>query len=277
MMYSKKFVSAIKVGGKIVREFKDKVVVPFGSEYSILLKNLENRRAMVSVFIDGAEMASGLVVDARSEMELERSIVSGNLNQGNRFKFIERTESIENHRGIGATDGLIEVRFAYEYKPPVYAPYNDWNKKIGSADPYNPWQLTAPPSWTTWSNTAPPGIAVYSSATATDSAQGILRSAASVSSPTVDSATKISTQGFINDAGITVPGSISNQEFKTVSWFPVEAEESMVFHIVGFIDETPVEKPILVASKPKCQTCGRTNKSSAKFCGNCGTSLLVLA
>ena len=40
MMYHKKLVASIRTNGKILREFKDTVYLPFGSEYSILLKNL---------------------------------------------------------------------------------------------------------------------------------------------------------------------------------------------------------------------------------------------
>ena len=37
MMYESKMAAAIKVKGKVLREFKDTVHMPFGGEYSILL------------------------------------------------------------------------------------------------------------------------------------------------------------------------------------------------------------------------------------------------
>jgi len=40
MMYESKLAAAIKVDGKVLREFKDTVHIPFGSEYTVLLKNL---------------------------------------------------------------------------------------------------------------------------------------------------------------------------------------------------------------------------------------------
>ena len=38
MMYANKLVASLKANGKILREFKDNVYIPFGSEYSFLLK-----------------------------------------------------------------------------------------------------------------------------------------------------------------------------------------------------------------------------------------------
>ena len=65
MMYDNKFVAALKVNGKILREVKDIVFVKFGSEYSILLKNLNSVRALVNIQIDGQEVCpGGLVLDA---------------------------------------------------------------------------------------------------------------------------------------------------------------------------------------------------------------------
>ena len=44
MMYNNKLVAAIKSNGKVLREFGEEVYIPFGSEYSILIKNLHSVR-----------------------------------------------------------------------------------------------------------------------------------------------------------------------------------------------------------------------------------------
>ncbi len=115
MMYESKLAAAIKVNGKVLREFKDTVYVPFGSEYSILLKNLNTTRCVVNVSIDGDDMVpGGLVLNPGQECDLERSIKNGNLKEGNRFKFIERTGSVEKHRGVKLEDGLVRIEFQFE-------------------------------------------------------------------------------------------------------------------------------------------------------------------
>jgi rRNA maturation endonuclease Nob1 len=82
-----------------------------------------------------------------------------------------------------------------------------------------------------------------------------------------------------NDAGITVPGSRSDQKFQMVSAFATEdARHVMVIKLLG---ETPdnrvVLKPVTVKHKPRCQTCNRQNKAHAKFCAECGTALEIFA
>ena len=99
-VFQDKIVTAIKVGGKVLRENGDTVTLPFGGEYSILVKNLNSVRTQVTISVDGTDAAGKLVIGPNSSMELERFIRNGNLATGNRFKFIERTAEVEAHRGI---------------------------------------------------------------------------------------------------------------------------------------------------------------------------------
>jgi len=255
MMYESKMAAAIKVKGKVLREFKDTVYVPFGSEYSILLKNLHTTRAVVNVYIDGDDMVpGGIVINAGQEVDLERSVKNGNLTEGNKFKFIERTGSVEQHRGAKLEDGLVRIEFQYE-------------------------QPVRPITWTT--NTAYYGDnKIYPQG-------GILRGstadwaapAGSVTcSATMDSYSTASAQAFVNqvnDVGITVPGSKSEQKFTTTYVGALEStKHSMVFKILG---GEAVKEAVTVKHKPKCVTCGKQNKATAKFCVECGTALEIFA
>lgn len=245
MMYESKLAAAIKVKGKVLREFKDTVYVPFGSEYSILLKNLHTTRAVVNVFIDGDDMVpGGIVLNAGQEVDLERSVKNGNLNEGNKFKFIERTGSVEQHRGTKLEDGLVRVEFQFEQPPrPIV-----WNT----------------PTWDS-GKIYPQG--------------GLLRSmdvsySANASLNSVASATSASTMDW-NDVGITVPGSKSEQKFSTTYVGALESiKHSMVFKILG---GEAVKEAVTVKHKPKCVTCGKQNKATAKFCVECGTALEIFA
>ncbi len=248
MMYESKLAAAIKVKGKVLREFKDTVYVPFGSEYSILLKNLHTTRAVVNVFIDGNDMVpGGIVLNAGQEVDLERSVKNGNLNEGNKFKFIERTGSVEQHRGTKLEDGLVRVEFQFE-------------------QPYRPisWTTTTP-AWDS-GKIYPQG--------------GILRSmdvsySANASTNSLASATSATINSFVNDVGITVPGSKSEQKFSTTYVGALESiKHSMVFKILG---GEAVKQAVTVKHKPKCVTCGKQNKATAKFCVECGTALEIFA
>ena len=82
----------------------------------------------------------------------------------------------------------------------------------------------------------------------------------------------------VNDAGITVAGSESSQQFHHVQDFPLETEEHViVLRILGETEEgKTVSAPVTVKAKPQCTTCGRINKATSKFCSDCGTALVII-
>ncbi len=282
-MYGNKLAAAIKVNGKVLREFKDTVYVPFGSEYTILLKNLNTTRAVVNIFIDGNNVVpGGLVLNAGQEVDLERSIKNGNLNEGNRFKFIERTGAIEEHRGVKLEDGLLRIEYQFEkpYIPQVPGPI--WGNNTYRNDSIYPMGSTSGSISTNSMNIGgvlrsvdySKGEAVKASATTLINNycadNGIVaQSELHDGSATMD----------WNDVGITVPGSKSEQKFQTTYMGTLEAvKHNMVIRILGETpDNKPVEKPVTVKAKQKCDTCGHTNKATAKFCNKCGTSLVIYA
>ena len=245
MMYESKLAAAIKVDGKVLREFKDTVHIPFGSEYTVLLKNLNTTRAVVNVFIDGENaVPGGLVIDPGREVDLERWIKNGNLSEGNRFKFIERTGAVEQHRGIGIEDGLVRIEFQFE-QPPRPMVNSPWIAASG----YDSGKIY------------PQG--------------GIMRGmdVSYGTNATLNSVTASATSA-VSDVGITVPGSHSSQKFSTAYVGALEStKHSMVFKLFG----GTMPKPITVKHKPKCVTCGKQNKATSKFCQECGTALEIFA
>ena len=265
-MYQSKLVSSLKANGKILREFKDTVFVNFGSEYTVYMKNLNTKRALVNVFIDGEDMTpGGIVLNAGQEIDLERSIKNGNLREGNKFKFIERTGAIENHRGIKLEDGLVRVEYQFE----LY----DMNQFFHSNQIMQKYYRGIGGSTGDW---AGPMGATYSTTNISGSASmdtsWITASGASLNSVQAQSMPA-------NDVGITVAGSKSTQSFTTTTMGPLEAEKhSIVLKLLGeTADNKPVLQPVNVKMKPKCSTCGKQNKATAKFCTECGTSLEIFA
>jgi len=268
-MYSNQFTAAIKANGKILREFKDNVYIKFGSEYSIYLKNLSTKKALVNVYIDGENIVpGGLVLYAGQTTDLERPIKNGNLNSGNKLKFIERTGSIEAHRGIKAEDGLVRIEWQFEkiFVPvsPSATPAHIWNPNYNDLTWISNLQSTQISSMNA---TQHPGVACNN--TLNGSASAV---AASVSSP-LRSLSKSMPQ---NETGITVAGSKSEQQFQTASWFATEStKHSLILQLLGETeDNVPVQKPITVKQKQDCPTCGRKNKMVSKFCSECGTALI---
>ena len=268
MMYNQKLVASLKANGKILREFKDTVYIPFGSEYSIVLKNLNTVRAIVSITLDGTDVCpGGLVLLAGQTIDLERWIKNGNLSAGNKFKFIERTAQIEEHKGIGLEDGIINIAYQFEHPPVQYVPQ---------------WQTS---NIFRGLNSTPIGNSggwLSASGASTNIANSISgASFASVEPASLNNVkvTASAQNAGYNDAGITVAGSKSDQKFQEASWFPVLPEKhSIVLKLLGETpDNKPVLQPVSVKMKPKCTTCGKLNKATAKFCTECGTALEIFA
>jgi hypothetical protein len=253
MMYGNKLAAAIKVNGKVLREFKDTVYIPFGSEYAITLKNLHTTRAVVNVFIDSVDMVpGGLVLNAGQSIDLERSIKNNNLTEGNRFKFIERTGAVEQHKGIGVEDGLVRIEYQFETPRPVIS--QPWIMASGSSNIYPQGGLMRGLSGSTGDSIWPAGSVTCS---------------ASYSANTTP----------VNDVGITVPGSKSTQSFQSTTVGILESTaHNLILKLVGDLgNNKPIEKPVTVKHKPKCVTCGKQNRAHAKFCVECGTALEIFA
>lgn len=310
-MYQSKLVASLKANGKILREFKDTVYIPFGSEYSFLIKNLNTQRAVVNIFIDGEDVVEGgLVVNAGQEVNLERYVKNGNLKAGNKFKFIERTQAIEEGpRGVKLEDGLVRIEFQYEKPRPVINISDDFWKKSIVGSPYygssHPYYSTNATSTGVSGGLGDRFSVTASGATMQANVGGALRgvdmspngmATAQAASAAVDK--YCADNGIINkmdihdgmatmdwmdapqnDIGITVPGSKSEQKFTTVTMGAMEDEKhSIVLKLLGETpDNKPVTKPVTVDRKQKCDTCGKVNKATAKFCTECGTSLEIFA
>jgi hypothetical protein len=268
MMYRKNLVVAVKVNGQVLRETSDRVELPFGSEYSILLKNLDTVRVQAKISIDGEDASGWLVLNPNSSMDVERFVK--NLDRGNRFRFIERTDKVEAHRGVKAEDGLIRVEFKREkvYEAPAtehhtyhhhdyydyyYWPY--WNR---------PWYPTKP-----WYDPYITGLTGSQYSVNNSS----LSQAQNCSGKITAQNCNLMREASVNDTGITVPGSVSEQKFVSVSDFATEASEVIMLHLVGKVGNAQIKTVKTVRTKLNCETCGKKNKSSVKFCAECGTSL----
>jgi hypothetical protein len=251
MMYSNNFAAAIKVNGKILREFGDTVYLPFGSEYEIRLKNINTSRTKVTVEIDGENVTGGgLILNPSETVDLERFIRNGNLSEGNRFKFIERTNKIENHRGIKLEDGLISIRYEFEISLPTYTLFPQNN-------PYT--------------KSVPINYYVGGSGRYTCNVRG------SLNAP-IENSINTNAALSLNETGITVEGSRSNQKFNTTLWNgSIGGMNVLNIKLLGETEENKkVREPVTVKTKLECKTCGTINPATSNFCSECGTSLQLI-
>lgn len=263
MTYKDKFVAIIKCNNQILREKNGAFYLPFGSEYSILLKNLESRKALVGVEIDGEDVVGGkLIINPNDDFELER-FIKGNLHNGYRFKFIQKIKEIVEHRGDKIADGIVRVEFAFEKMEDEHIhhyhhhhDYYDWYHWYYPR-PWVPYKIT-------WSSSCDNTSNYTNSLGISPSSKGLTGSISCSHNLSVPE----------KDEGITVEGSDSNQRFCRGSIGIVEQSHVIVLRLKGYHDEVKVENPITVKTRFTCKTCGKVSKSANSFCGRCGTRLV---
>lgn len=265
MVHKVGLVAAVKCRGKILRETfghdESIVKLPFGSEYEILIKNLETRKALINISIDGVSVCDGsIIVEPNSSSHLEGFLKGYTVK--NKFRFIEKTEEISNHRGDRIDDGLIRIEYTFEaHQPQIIHDYHYhhtyWPYYYGSWFVYN--------SNPTYQNQS--------------SSKGLTGSSGDFSRPI--SCNNIQAQNFCsvqdnlsNDQGITVPGSHSDQQFQHGYIGTLETNSHVIIiRLVGEKQGKKIEKPIFTHTKLTCPTCGKKSKSDSAFCKNCGTAL----
>lgn len=304
-MYNHKLVAAIKSKGKILREFGEAVYVPFGTEYSILLKNLHDRRVVARVYIDGEDVtAGGLVIGPRKEINFERSLANGSMSKGNKFKFIERSGAVEEHRGIKLEDGLIRVEYEFEEKLPQrtfttttttypylypyddkYWFYNDNDTALrGMHFGATAGDVNVNNAFTSSTATASAGASSAKSSKKMSNDFGGKLKSAKPRSVTASAEVEVQTAGGLcspvqNETGVTVAGGKSNQKFTVSGWFPTESTtHTIVLNLFGETEDNKlIREPITTKAKQECSSCGHQNKMKSKFCSECGTALEIFA
>jgi len=243
-MYKDNFVVVVKHNGSILREDNGVIRIPFGSEYTILFKNLESRKANVLISIDGKDILneSALVIPPNSETELRGELEGDSVK--NKFKFIQKTDEISKYRGDKADDGLIRVEFAFEKSAITWITSWPQYTITYTSEPENPW----------WH---------YGTNVCGDTQITLCNSFYAQSS--------LENSDF-NDDGITVKGSETLQEFMETTIGALDTSSVIVLQLKGIKENgTKIEKIMTVKDKLTCPTCGRTSKSDAKYCYNCGT------
>jgi hypothetical protein len=272
MVYKDEFVAVVTCNGKILRSIDGIDRLPFGSEYEILLKNLSSRDALVRISIDGQDVCTnGIIVKAGQSFPIERFVTDGNMDQGNKFKFIQKTQKIVNHRGDKIDDGIIRVEYWYAKPKTIQI------KSLETHHYHYHWKHHYYPEITWYSSNTGANL-IYSN-TSNDTYNVNCCTTQSISRSIQEPEQIIKDAVNIQpDEGITVPGSISQQKFLYGTIGEVEPQSHVIIlRLAGMTANGQLyEVPITTKTLLKCSTCGTENKSNMKFCGECGTSLQIV-
>jgi len=278
MVFSNNFVAVVKCNGKILREKKNIVYLNFDSEYSLLLKNLSSQRANVKVSIDGTDVlyGSSLIIDPNSETELKGFLDGCTVRH--RFKFIQKTKQIQQHRGDKLDDGLIRIEYAFEEKQII-------RRKTILHEHHKHEHHHHHHSNTYWYDYNPPtfgGMSWDDSGNVYGSSRNLVGSSLTCNSGEGSDSVNCfhsnvcedSLDAPMDDEGITVQGSKTQQDFQYASIGRLEPSQVIILRLRGQTSGgEKVSKPVTVKTKFQCPTCGTRSSSQARFCAQCGTNL----
>jgi hypothetical protein len=131
MMYSSGFVVCIVCNGRVLEESKDGIVrIPFGAEYSIRLRNKNNRRAVAFLQVDDENAGgNGIIIDYPGNYRGRPSYVDvkGPIGTEKNFKFVssqsgETVDAGKNNK-VDGSNGVIRVEFKLEKPTPPPTTY----------------------------------------------------------------------------------------------------------------------------------------------------------
>jgi hypothetical protein len=261
MTHHNDFILALKYQGKVLRESNGKVFLPFNSEYSLLLKNNRSYRAMAQVFIDGMDVSDGreFVIDPHSNMEIERFLLDGNFDKGNKFKFVK-----SDHKDVvdpsSSDNGIVKVIFWEEQSVSKveYVPYY----------PYYPSQY----QYYTYPQFHYPPLYDTHTTIRSNSMSNSVGGGGTESSSFTHSSTSVCTH-YGEETGATIEGDESSQHFNTV-W---TMDKNYSTETVLQLQIVPTQKPVTVQGtrRSHCPKCNYKIKNSwtVHFCPHCGTRL----
>lgn len=309
-MYKNNLVLSIKVADKFLKETNDTVYMPFLSEYSVFIKNKNNRKARVWVEIDGKDVLNGntLIINPFDSIDLER-FLENDLNNGRKFRFIEKTKEISEYRGDLPEDGLVSIRYEFE-KQEVYSrpePFinkpGQWFRNDGPSCesdriyPTNDRMFEVHSTEPTLSkNLKITGMGIRSKecdfAINSFAPKKQNEFVDKYKTPPVDGGVNASLNSIdasdwfkpmtinlsFDDSkpkdGITVKGSESNQQFRKTFFFNGDGQiYSMTLKIQGQTPERTVLQPITKKTKKTCPSCGKEWAYEYTYCPNDATYL----
>ena len=272
-MYQDKFVGVVKSQGRILREKNGIITLPFNTEYTILLKNLNSRSVQVNLSIDGNDVLNKkhLLIKPNSDLEIEGFLKGTTAKK--RFKFINKTPQISEYRGDNIDDGIIRIEFVFEREisNECWYMYNTTGYRFEKYDPI-PYVVSCAV------NTIDHN-AYYNTRTTKLASTNITQDLSCTnfcSNSAQDSFSKLNEEVEpLEDEGITVKGSDCNQKFTKGDIGVLENNKSVIILRLRGVDnkDNEIKEVVTVKTKLKCETCGAISRSSSNFCHICGTSL----
>lgn len=277
MTYKNRFAAVIKVKGRHVAEESGGVFrVPFGSSYSIFMKNMDTRKALVYATIDGEDVLNGnaLVIDANSTQELG-GYMRGQIEKFD-FKFMRKTADVSEHRGDRIDDGIIRIEFAFEegvhlrFDAPVHMHSESMHLKHWHYDVVDRIDETLPEHTIQGMMTESSSSESCSNRSVKSFGNFVTTNHAGDSSLDFSASYAPDTQ----EQGYSVPGASRNVPYRYASIGSVGPSEVLILRLVGATKSgAHIQQPTVTRTHKTCSTCHKSNTYQATYCMRCGANL----
>ena len=260
MVYNNRFVLAILVNGRPQKELANGTVkLPFGVEYVLRLRNKNNRRALVKIFIDGENVSgNGYIIPANDYVDIKRH---SEVDRSFKFVALDSEEAIDygkNGPNPDKVKGVIEAQFSLEKETPkpveVHHHHHYRERKI-----YPP--INYPPIWMgtgsgekktiTYDSTCTGGMsyntgeANLQSFSTNETLRGLESPKSIIGTCSLNSVKPAQEKELFD--GCTVEGTKTGQRFTSTYFVSDENWTSVKVFLQGYIPD----EPIVQASKPR--------------------------
>lgn len=275
MTYRNAFVVAVKDGNNnVLRETSDKeVFLPFNSNYSLLLKNNNDRRAVAEITIDGTDILGGdnIIVPAHGSVDIDRFCLDGDLSNGNKLFFVKASDG-RVQDPTSDENGKIVVRFFLEKekKEEIHHHHHYHNRKPW--EPYSPYDNPYRPL--VWYSDSSDASVKFDTVRQVKGIRGSRLSdsvscSGSFEAHNMDASYDVVNDylSFCEDKGATVEGSASSQKFVHAS---VGDLEECCTELVLFMKPHKSSVTVKKTRKVNCKRCNKRINRSDRFCHSCG-------
>jgi hypothetical protein len=290
-MYKNNFAASIKVYDSFIKEsVPGEVTIPFGSEYTIYMRNRDSRDVKVNVSIDGVDVLDGssLIIHGNSFAELRGFMKKNRII--NRFKFIQKSKkNMKKHNRVDEfDDGTIRIEYQFTKKIEEKNILNT----ITTLGCWRPWWIDSrdyPFIYTssntkfgsTYSNSSifyenVNGKESYSTTFQNSTGENFSFKSDSPPQSMIAFAGMDSSEAIKQlsspkeDEGITVKGSKLNEKLKE-SWIgELESHKEVIVLILKGVNCSDSEKEEVNLF---CKRCGAEVDPKDNYCGSCGNKL----
>ena len=251
----------------------NRVEIPYGEEYKIVVKNQMGKRRAFKIFVDGESLSGSrkFVLRPYQTMEVER-FLEGDMQSGRKLQWMPLDHKSVKHKKGRVETGMVRIKMWKEASTITSSIIYGWVPP--PAPPYRPW-FENEPYWRDY--TTCEGPAVNYCMSQSDGSIGSSAVSAHNTSLSLDGGSGTFVRNAVSASspeGATGKGGYSGQKFNSEAGFNLDHDvDEVQFFLVppGYQITTDADnEEYVVVEAVYCVRCGMKRKKGWKYCPQCG-------